>query len=443
MAWLEQHPTSGRFKICFRWGGQQFKKTVKTTNRSEAEAILIRLEENVGLVQRGRLQMPPDADIATFLLSDGKMTQPPKVEPTPKPLTLDELRNLYVNALSIQTMEANSLQTTKMHLKHLATTFGAQFPIAKLTLDDLQRHVEHRAKKTYRGRPLSPETLRKEIASFRACWNWAVQSGKLQGAFPNRGLRYPKASEKPPFQTWQEIERQITRGGLTMAEEADLWNCLFLTLPEIDRLLAYVREHSHVPFLYPMFVFAAHTGARRSEILRVSIDDLDFAGQTVLLRERKRSKEKRTFRRVPLSSFLMAVLHDWLKIHPGGQHLFCQAGDVAHSRKERTAATPVTRDEAHDYFKRTLAESKWKVVRGWHIFRHSFCSNCAAAGIDQRLIDAWVGHTTEEMRRRYRHLLPNQERNAIQTVFGSTTVSVPSNSKVTEEHPGPARHDAH
>jgi hypothetical protein len=38
--------------------------------------------------------------------------------------------------------------------------------------------------------------------------------------------------------------------------------------------------------------------------------------------------------------------------------------------------------------------------------------------VDQRLIDAWVGHTTEEMRRRYRHLLPNQERQAIQTVFG-------------------------
>ena len=30
-----------------------------------------------------------------------------------------------------------------------------------------------------------------------------------------------------------------------------------------------------------------------------------------------------------------------------------------------------------------------------------------AAGVDQRLIDDWVGHTTEEMRRRYRHLIPS------------------------------------
>ena len=37
MAWLEEHPTSGHFKICFRWGGRKLKKTVKTTVRKEAE----------------------------------------------------------------------------------------------------------------------------------------------------------------------------------------------------------------------------------------------------------------------------------------------------------------------------------------------------------------------------------------------------------------------
>jgi len=34
MAWLEEHPTSGRFKICFRWSGRKRKKTVKTTDRA-------------------------------------------------------------------------------------------------------------------------------------------------------------------------------------------------------------------------------------------------------------------------------------------------------------------------------------------------------------------------------------------------------------------------
>jgi site-specific recombinase XerD len=77
----------------------------------------------------------------------------------------------------------------------------------------------------------------------------------------------------------------------------------------------------------------------------------------------------------------------------------------------------VTHDQAHDYFKRALEGSKWEKARGWHVFRHSFCSNCASAGIDQRLINAWVGHQTEEMVKRYRHLVPDQQQKAIAEVF--------------------------
>src|SRR5205823_14724428 len=78
----------------------------------------------------------------------------------------------------------------------------------------------------------------------------------------------------------------------------------------------------------------------------------------------------------------------------------------------------LSRTEASDHFNRTLAGTRWENLAGWHCLRHSFVSNCAAAGVDQRLIDAWVGHTTEEMRRRYRHLIPSVEHAAINRVFG-------------------------
>jgi hypothetical protein len=38
-------------------------------------------------------------------------------------------------------------------------------------------------------------------------------------------------------------------------------------------------------------------------------------------------------------------------------------------------------NEATDHFNRTLAGSKWEVVLGFHIFRHSLASNAAAAGV--------------------------------------------------------------
>ncbi len=42
----------------------------------------------------------------------------------------------------------------------------------------------------------------------------------------------------------------------------------------------------------------------------------------------------------------------------------------------------------------------------------------AAAGVDQRFIDDIVGHCSEEMRRRYRHLTPEVKRRSVDAVFG-------------------------
>jgi integrase len=86
--------------------------------------------------------------------------------------------------------------------------------------------------------------------------------------------------------------------------------------------------------------------------------------------------------------------------------------------RERPGVVALTKDEAHDHLKRTLAGSRWEVLRGFHILRHSFISCLAAAGIDQRIIDELVGHQTDEQRRRYRHLVPDVKHKAIAEVFG-------------------------
>ena len=54
---------------------------------------------------------------------------------------------------------------------------------------------------------------------------------------------------------------------------------------------------------------------------------------------------------------------------------------------------------------------------GFHIFRHSLASNAAAAGVRQEVIDSWLGHQTEEMRRRYRHLFPKEKQDALQKKY--------------------------
>ena len=60
-------------------------------------------------------------------------------------------------------------------------------------------------------------------------------------------------------------------------------------------------------------------------------------------------------------------------------------------------------------------QKNWYVVT-FHVYRHSFVSNLAAAGVDQRVIDEWAGHSTDSMRKRYRHLFPASRRAAIESL---------------------------
>ena len=357
----------------------------------------------------------------TFLLSDGKLDGVQTVRPIlPPAFTLREVVDRYLATLSNGTVEANTLATLRMHLHHVLRKFGDDFAIEGLKTPALQDYVNTRVRRKGKKKiPLSPATLRKEISSFRACWNWAVNTGLITGAFPNRGIRFPKSQEKPPFQTWETIECIIARGGMSDAQQKGLWDAVFLGLAEINQFLEHVKENAAHPWIHPMVFTAAHTGMRRSELLRLRLEDLDFSSKTVLVHEKKRVKGVLTTRRVPLSPQLERILRDWLAQHPGGPVLFCQASEVERSKKKRVEPTPITRDEAHDHFQRTLAESKWKVLKGWHVLRHSFASNLAAKGIDQRIIDDFMGHQTDEQRRRYRHLFPNQQRDAICTVFDS------------------------
>ena len=70
MASIQQVP--GRtFHICFRYGKQRFKRSLQTTDRRKADAAAVRVAENIRLVNQGRMELPEDADIPTFLLSDG------------------------------------------------------------------------------------------------------------------------------------------------------------------------------------------------------------------------------------------------------------------------------------------------------------------------------------------------------------------------------------
>lgn len=419
MAWLDRGQT-GIFQLGFQFGGRRFKRSLRTRDERTAEATLHRVEENIRLVSTGRLKIPPEADVPTFLISDGELSSAAPME-LPKQLQLRDLFAHYRKSLPTDALSPGTLRIAEIHMKHVLRIIGKSRHLRTITRDDLQRFVNLRSSETgKRSRPVSPTTIKKELSTFRTLWRWARQSEFVASDFPNEGLRFPRQQRKMPFLTWTQIETRIKRGLPQEHLEADYWDCLYLNTSELRDLLADIKQFARYEFVYPMAYLAAHTGARRSELCRSLREDIDFEGRSILMREKKRQKGKETFRHIPLSSSLADVLSEWLNVSTVSAYTFPAEHQVSRCRnrnRRENDCESVSPDEATDHLEKTIRGTRWQKIRGWHIFRHSFISNCASQRVDQRMIDAWVGHQTEEMRQRYRHLFPNRQKVELEKVF--------------------------
>ena len=165
MAGIQLDPKSKRYRIRFRYQGQEFKRSLRTKTEKEARAIKGRIEETISLIERGRLEVPEDADPATFILTDGKQTT--KVVAKRK-LSLGELLRTYDDSRIEKSKEETTIVTEKIHLKHLRKYLPLRNVAQSVVVSDLQHYVTNRLKNKWRGRAISVDTVREEVATFRA-----------------------------------------------------------------------------------------------------------------------------------------------------------------------------------------------------------------------------------------------------------------------------------
>ncbi len=403
MASLEQR--GNRFRVIFRLGGAKHHVGVKATDRKEAEAGLARLEENLRLVERGRLIVPEDADVGLYLISDGRLEQ--KVECV-RSTRLSELFRAYREQFTAGVKEKITRKMEDIHLKHVLRVLG-DLCVTEITAGTVQRFVDTRSRETYLGKTVKTTTVRKAVATFRFVMNWGVRQGRTKTKFPDVDLFFAKERQAEPFRTFEQITLILARGGFDAARIKELWDGLFLNPDEVAEVLEIVRKKTASAWLHPFLVTAAHTGARRGELFRSRVEDFDFGGKLILIRELKRSRAKETFRTVDMTPLLETVMKDYFAtIHPGGMYSYSSV-----------AGRQITDGQAWKAFRTAVGSSRWKVLRGYHAFRHSFASSLAAAGIDARVICDLMGHQTEDMEKRYRHLFPEQRRAAVLSIFGN------------------------
>lgn len=224
MASFDFDRKSGNYHIRFRYGGKPYKRSLQVVDDREADRVCGVVEETLKDLKRGRLDLPGDADPGAYLISGGKLTGKPKIghaeaDAENVSFTFGRVFDTYTATLTPGSKEPNTLETEAIHARHFKRVLGENLPFEGMGIETLQTYVNTRSKEG-----VSRDTTRKELATLRATWGWAHKRGHIASpvVWKMADLTFPKAKEKPLFQTWEQTERKIARGRFTEKQQADL-----------------------------------------------------------------------------------------------------------------------------------------------------------------------------------------------------------------------------
>lgn len=169
----------------------------------------------------------------------------------------------------------------------------------------------------------------------------------------------------------------------------------YLSDAERKRLLEACKASDNEQ-LYPVVVFALSTGARKSEILGLTLDDVDLTRDTAVLRDTKNGDT----RAVPVVHHLRDLLEDQIeKVNAFYMELETPS-DTMWLFPRRDGAEPIDIRKA---WENARDAAKIKDFR-FHDLRHSTASYLAMNGASLVEIAEILGHRTLQMVRRYAHL---------------------------------------
>ena len=160
----------------------------------------------------------------------------------------------------------------------------------------------------------------------------------------------------------------------------------FLSEAEREKLLDVCRRSSS-KFLYPIVVLALSTGMRKSEILSLKWDDIDFKHERIIVQQAKNDER----RAVPLVGKAKEVLEEMFK------------GGASESELVFPGNGLTGRLDIKKSWYTALRQADISNFR-FHDLRHCTASYLAMNGASLPEIASVLGHKTYQMVARYAHL---------------------------------------
>lgn len=210
---------------------------------------------------------------------------------------------------------------------------------------------------------------------------------------------YTYHSKLNAFFGWLENQHYISRGSLynviPKPEQPQYNDVKNLNEREVETLIATVSLESvndsflSIRNITILYIFL-YTGIRRSELLGLRIQDIDFDNQSLYIRAQT-SKSKKG-RNIPLNSLLLITLKKYFtslsKRKKRSSHLFVSRRD-----------TPLTRHGLKSWVEKYSKLSGVKF--SMHQLRHTFACRLAQQNADIVSIKCALGHSSIQMTERY------------------------------------------
>ena len=208
---------------------------------------------------------------------------------------------------------------------------------------------------------VSEPTINRELACLKTLFNKAIEWGKLDinPAQKVKKFREPKSKER------------------------------ILTNFEAKRL---IEEAS--PQLKPVIIIGLNTGMRRTEILSLRWENINFSKSFIHIEDSKSGRS----RNVPMNYLVFETLKG---LSRDSEHVFFNPDTKNHIKDIKTG------------FKAACRRAEIKSLR-FHDLRHTAASRMVEAGVDLVTVSKILGHSSIQMTMRYAHPTPENMKQAVE-----------------------------